>query len=159
MRLACFIIAGLFAHSSLTAEDHFVRNVIEGAIVKAALAEGVSPVVLASICYNESTFQPQRVHLNDGGTNSYGLCQVKLAMARAMKYMGPVKGLLDASTNAVIAAKAMKYHQTRTRGSDETIAAYNAGRVIRKKDGQLVNIKYVQKVQSLHFSFHNLTSM
>ena len=120
---------------------------IESALVKVASNENVDPVILASICYYESKFKPMAIHENDGGSGSYGLCQIKLALAKSLGYKGSVNGLLDPTTNATFAAKALRYHMKKTHGIEELIAAYNAGRVNRR-NGVIRNITYVRNVQS-----------
>jgi soluble lytic murein transglycosylase-like protein len=138
-----------------SAESHFCRSAIEATISEAARAEGVSPALLAGLCYKESAFHPLRVHHNDGSSDSIGLCQIKFAMAQGLGYSGTAKGLLQPNVNARYAAKALRYHQKRTHGNEEMLAAYNAGRVNRK-GGVIRNIRYVRDVQKNAIHFLNL---
>lgn len=153
MKIICLAI--LCFATAVQSEDRFCRSPIEAAIQAAAQAEHISPSVLAGVCYKESRFHPRKVHHDDGSTDSYGLCQIKLELARALGYQGTEKGLLKADVNALFAAKALRYHQGRTHGGEEMIAAYNAGRV-RRKGGVIRNIAYVRAVQANVPSFANL---
>ena len=155
LSLLLLILTSVFYFEVLS-EPHFYRSPIEKAITEAARAEGQNPTILAAICYHESNFHPEKVNKDDGGSGSYGLCQVKMALARSMGYRGSFSGMLHPEVNARIAAKILKYHSKKTRNQEELLAAYNAGRVNRWEDGTIKNIKYVRKVQRLVASFKNM---
>lgn len=92
---------------------------------------GIPAPLLAAVCYTESTHQPHATNLDDNGSSSIGLCQVKLATAKMMGYTGTVEGLYDGKANARLAARYLKYQLDRYPGGEWTdaIAAYNAGSV------------------------------
>jgi soluble lytic murein transglycosylase-like protein len=156
-KLVCWLLLVSYSQFPLaTASDHhYYRNAVEQAIGEAASDENVDPTLLASICWHESHHKPKVINEIDGGTGSYGLCQVKMAMARAMGYKATKEGLLNPYINARIAARILKYHKARTDSIEELLAAYNAGRV-RLKDGEIRNIKYVNCVLRIYQGFQNL---
>lgn len=113
-------------------------------ITIAALANGVAPSTLKAICWVESRHNPNIIHKDDGGSDSYGICQIKLATARFMGFKGKAKDLLDPKVNLHYAAKYLKYQKDRYGDNvRKAISAYNAGRYIK------ANKKYVDKVSSL----------
>lgn len=86
---------------------------------------------------------------NDGGSPSYGACQVKLATARHMGFKGTPSQLMEPRTNAAIAAKYLNYQIKRYGSADKAVSAYNAGRYIRANAG------YVRKVKDAERRFKN----
>lgn len=154
--IGVLLILGLLPVQTIaTADGHFYRTEAERAIGEAAAKEGVDPVLLAGLCWNESRHHPEKINKVDGGSGSYGLCQVKVAMARAMGFKGSRERLLDPYANALIAARILNYHKARTGSVEEQIAAYNAGRV-RFKDGVLRNIGYVHRVMNYAKGFRHM---
>jgi len=158
MKLIGMVLTLIVLASTTSAESHFCRDNIETVIVEAAHAEHIDPRTLAALCYRESNFHPTKIHHQDGATDSYGLCQVKYELAKGLGYHGTAQGLLRPEVNARIAAKALFYHQRRTHGYEEMLAAYNAGRV-RRKAGVIRNIKYVRSVEANMHRFDNLETL
>lgn len=117
-------------------------------IMSAAKSAKVSGAILFAICSHESGLQNKIVH-RDGGSPSYGICQVKLDTAVMFGYQGPAMGLMDPETNAKYAALYLKYQHKRYQNWCRAIAAYNAGRYneSRKLPGYPRNLKYVRRVQ------------
>jgi soluble lytic murein transglycosylase-like protein len=108
-----------------------------------ALPQGL----LSAVCFVESTHNAKAVHLDDGGENSVGLCQLHLSTAKWLGYKGIEKGLYDAKINAYYAAKYLRYQLNRYDGNvTKAIAAYNAGSYRVNAKGQIKNRIYVQKV-------------
>ncbi len=108
------------------------------------LPEGLLP----AICYVESKHVIRAINVDDGGSSSVGVCQLKLATARLMGYTGTVSRLqTDAATNAYYAAKYIRYQLDRYGGdSHKAVSAYNAGTHRVNDLGQTKNRKYVEKV-------------
>lgn len=105
------------------------------------------PGLLKSICFVESSNKPRVIHKDDGAENSIGLCQIHSSTARWLGYSGDDKGLLDPKVNTHYAAKYLKYQIDRYKQDlPSAVAAYNAGRCNRNKNGKIRNIKYVLKV-------------
>lgn len=109
------------------------------ALVVAALLAGVNPDLLSAVCYVESRHDTAAYVHNDGGSPSYGMCQIKLNTARYMGYKGTAAGLMNPDTNALYAAKYLAY-QIGRRGTVGGVCGYNAGNRCR-------NHKYVTKVK------------
>ena len=119
---------------------------------------GVSPALLVAICMTETNLRNVHV-MNDGGSPSYGVCQVKLETAQ---FMGKVfkKKKVQAYTsedmkkvekNLKVAALYVKYQINRYDGDlCKAVAAYNAGsfRESSRYEGRPFNWKYVEKVRS-----------
>lgn len=97
--------------------------------------------LLSAVCYVESKHKVDAMHLDDGNSNSVGICQIKLSTARWLGFKGTEADLKNPKTNIHYAAKYLKY-QLKRYGNDinKAISAYNAGSF--KKS----NHKYVNKV-------------
>lgn len=78
--------------------------------------------ILLALCWNESSFRTKGVTHVDGGTLSYGICQIKLDTAQYMdkvyKHKIPVTAakLEDPKFNAFYAAKFLKFQFNRYDG-------------------------------------------
>jgi soluble lytic murein transglycosylase-like protein len=109
-----------------------------------ALGSGVTPVLaslkqesqahrvpyrlLYGICKQESMLNPRAFNKYDGGTPSRGLCQLKVATARAMGFTGTPRELFNLGVNTHYAAKLLKYQMDRYHGDwIAAVSAYNAG--------------------------------
>lgn len=82
---------------------------------------------------------------NDGGSPSYGLCQVKLATARHMGFKGKPSDLLKPDINADLAAKYLRYQLNRYGSMEKALSAYNAGRYIKANAGYVAKVKKVER--------------
>jgi soluble lytic murein transglycosylase-like protein len=94
---------------------------------------------------------------NDGGTPTYGICQVKYETAQMLGYSGQPSGLMDPKENAKWAANYLRYQQVRYGDWCKAIAAYNAGRYNESTvmPGYPRNLKYVnnvKKISTQHFT-------
>lgn len=100
--------------------------------------------LLSAVCYVESGHKPNAIHLNDGGADSLGMCQIKLTTARQLGYTGTANELqVNYKINIFYAGKYLRYQLKRYKGDQrKAIAAYNAG----SWSGKSINIKYLNKV-------------
>lgn len=123
--------------------------IYETIILAAAKAAKVSGALLLAICTHESNLKNVKVP-NDGGSPTYGICQVKYETAQMMGFDGKPKDLMDPSTNAKYAAAYLKYQKERY-DSDwiKATAAYNAGTYNEssKIPGCPRNLKYIRLVK------------
>lgn len=111
------------------------------ALQQAAQAAVVPFELLRAICTVESNLNPLAINQYDGGSPSYGLCQIKYATAKMVGYRGDPKGLLNVETNTLYAARYLKRAITRYKADWlKAISAYNAGKASQ------YNVKYVNKV-------------
>lgn len=120
-------------------------------LLAAAKAAHVSGALLVAVCMHESGDFTVTLNKKDGGSPSYGICQVKEGTAKMFGFKGPAQKLMDPKTNAKYAAKYLAYQVNRY-GADEwvkLVAAYNAGTYVesKKKKGCPRNLKYIKKVQ------------
>lgn len=100
------------------------------------------PNLLTAICYTESKLTPTAIHHDDGGSDSLGLCQVKLATARWMGFKGTQQNLLLPEVNAYYAGKYLKHQLVRYNGNvTKAVIAYNIGHA-----GNLQSTDYSDKV-------------
>lgn len=97
--------------------------------------------LLSSLCFIESTHNPNAVHKDDGTTNSVGVCQLKLKTAKWLGFKGTEKQLMDPRTNIYYAAKYLKYQIDRYNSVERGIVAYNKGNA-----KNLTHSKYSEKV-------------
>jgi hypothetical protein len=89
-----------------------------------ALPDGL----LSSLCYVESKGNARAISRNDGGSDSIGVCQIKLNTAKLEGYKGTEEGLLNPATNAYFAAKYLARQIKRYKGNyAKAITAYNQG--------------------------------
>ena len=113
----------------------------------AAQLTGVAPTLLLAICSVESSLVNQD-NMDDGGSPSYGICQIKLTTAR--DYMPGVtpEMLREPQVNALIAGQHISWLLERYDGHPcRAISAYNVGHVRFNEGGNYVNYGYVRKVQ------------
>lgn len=111
--------------------------------------EHVPPMLLAGICDVESARHTRVINYNDGGANSYGLCQLQLRTARSVGFKGKASELLKPTVNMTIAAKLIhKLINRYPHKMDCAIAAYNYGSCRLNLSGQIYNRSYVRKVHA-----------
>lgn len=119
-------------------------------ILAAAKAAKVSGELLLAVCMHESNLKNVEVP-HDGGSPTYGICQVKLGTAQMLGFTGNAKGLMVPEINAKWAAIYLKKQKERyDQDWCKAVAAYNAGRYNESKvsPGYPMNLKYVRKVQA-----------
>ena len=108
---------------------------------------GLPPGLLASLCYVESRHKPSAINQYDGNSPSYGICQIKLATAQLVGFVGTEKELMHPKTNVFYAAKYLKRQLTRYNNNvHKAVAAYNSGTYKEIKPGLALNHLYVTKV-------------
>lgn len=96
--------------------------------------------LLSSLCYVESGHNVSALHENDGGTRSHGICQIKLATARSLGFVGTGAELRDPSINIYYAGKLLNYQIKRCGSVQKGVLAYNSGKCTAG------NPRYVKKV-------------
>jgi soluble lytic murein transglycosylase-like protein len=121
----------------------------ETIILMAAKAAKVSGALLLAVCTHESGLNNVYVP-HDGGSPTYGVCQIKYDTAVGVGYKGDPKGLMDPKTNAKFAARYLKFQESRYNGDFvKMAAAYNAGTYneSKKVPGCPRNLAYIKNVQ------------
>lgn len=121
-------------------------------VLAAAKAAKVSGSLLLAICMHETGLKNVIVH-QDGGSPTFGICQVKAETARMLGYEGKPEGLLNPEINAKYAALYLKKQLIRyDNDHKKAIAAYNAGRYNEsiKYPGKPRNLKYLNKVLEIY---------
>ncbi len=120
-------------------------------ILSAATKAKVSGTLLLAICTYETNLTNVTVY-HDGGSPSYGICQVKFETAKMLGFRGRSRDLINPSENAKWAAKYLKFQEERYGTNDwcKLAAAYNAGTFTesKKQVGKPRNLKYVRRVQA-----------
>lgn len=111
----------------------------------AGILAGVDPALLSSVCYVESHHREDAYVAMDGATPSYGICQIKLATARDMGFVGKPDELMNPHTNALYAAKYLRWQYERYGSWDKAISSYNCGRVCNNKAYQAKVAKQFKK--------------
>lgn len=122
-------------------------------LLTTAVLEGVPPNLLLAICEIESGLKPHVTAVKDGGSDSHGLCQIKLSTAEQMGYKGDRKSLYTPEINAKYAAKYLKYQLDRYGNIPHAVAAYNSGTLNLNPKGEIRNLKYVKKVIKTYVSY------
>lgn len=121
----------------------------ETIILLAAKKAAVSGALLLAICTHESGLVNVLVP-HDGGSPTYGICQVKFETAKMIGFTGKAKDLMIPATNAKWAAAYLKFQHKRYDGDwCKTVAAYNSGTYneSKKSPGKPRNLVYVRYVQ------------
>ncbi|NJO48238.1 MAG: lytic transglycosylase domain-containing protein [Leptolyngbyaceae cyanobacterium RM2_2_4] len=118
-------------------------------ILLAAKKAGISGSLLLAICTHESGLKNVLVP-HDGGSPTYGICQVKYDTAKMMGFTGEAKDLMTPEVNTKWAAEYLKYQKSRYDGDwMKSTAAYNSGTYneSKKVPGCPRNLKYIRFVQ------------
>lgn len=106
-----------------------------------ATLANVNPYLMLAVCSAESDFR-NVINKYDGGSPSYGVCQIKYGTAKMMGYKGSAGGLMDPVDNAYYASRYVAYQYRRyNKDLACAISAYNAGRCI--KSNQKTYVKRV----------------
>ena len=115
--------------------------------MSATATYNLPPGLLRAVCYTESHHNVRAIHFDDGSGTSLGTCQVQLESAREMGFDGSEKELMEPYNNVKYAGLYLR-SRLRRNGNDVVlgVASYNAGSVIRKPNGDLINQAYVDKV-------------
>jgi soluble lytic murein transglycosylase-like protein len=119
-------------------------------ILAAAKSVKVPGAILMAICMHETGLKNITVQ-EDGGSPSYGLCQVKSDTAEMLGYEGKPEGLKNAKENIKWAAKYLRYQLDRYDGDMcKAVSAYNAGKYneSKKMPGYPRNLKYIVNVRN-----------
>lgn len=109
---------------------------------------GLPAGLLSSLCYVESGHNIRAINLDDGGSPSLGVCQIKYTTAKQLGYKGtPERLWKDEKANIFYAGKYLR-RQLDSNAYDvsRAVASYNLGHYKRGKDGHAVNSRYVNKV-------------
>ena len=95
---------------------------------EAAKTNGIHVGLLRAVCEIESKHNLKVKKVWDGGSYSYGICQVKLGTARLMGFKGKEQQLIDPKTNINYAGKYLAYQLKRYKGDyKKAIVSYNRG--------------------------------
>lgn len=117
-------------------------------IIAAAKSASIPAYLLAAVCAVESN-HTSTINIHDGGSPSYGACQLKVNTARLYDRKATGAKLLNYAYNADIAARYLRTQLDRYHGNTEcAIAAYNAGTCKFNDRKQIRNRKYVKKVKA-----------
>lgn len=103
---------------------------------------GLPPNVLSSLCFVESSHNIEAIHYDDGGSNSVGVCQIKLTTAQQLGFQGTEEELMDPNNNIFYAAKYLQHQYKRYNYNiEKAVIAYNQGSA-----GNLKQTTYSKKV-------------
>jgi len=92
----------------------------------AGLKHGVNPVLVKSIAYHETGWNPSLV----GGAGELGIMQVLPDTAASVGYNGPDAGLQDAWTGMDVGTAYLAHQLAKYPDTAQAVSAYNAGRPI-----------------------------
>ncbi len=106
-----------------------------------SLQQGLPPGLLSAVCFTETRHVVNAIHLNDGKSHSYGICQIKLVTAQQMGFKGTPRQLMEPKTNILFAAKYLRHQIKRYKNVKKAVIAYNQGHA-----GDLIETAYQNKV-------------
>lgn len=96
--------------------------------ILASTSFNLPPGLLDSLCYVESKYNVNAVHLDDGGDrDSLGICQVQLRSAYDVGFRGTAEELMEPKTNIIVAAAILKTQIKRYNSVRRGVIAYNIG--------------------------------
>jgi hypothetical protein len=108
-------------------------------------------LLVLAVCAVESGGNSSAINIHDGGSPSYGDCQIKYSTAKELGYGGHISDLwLDRETNRRYARLYLEKQYKRYGTLEKAAAAYNTGSL---KDGKIRNTRYVRKVMA---EYHRL---
>lgn len=100
------------------------------------------PGLLASLCFVESKYDINAIHHDDGGSDSLGVCQIKLETAKWIGFHGTKEELMQPVNNIGFAAGYLRIQLHRYHGDvTKAVIAYNKGNAKR-----LTTTSYQRKV-------------
>lgn len=95
----------------------------------------------------ESGHVVSSIHIDDGGSDSLGVCQIKVATANTLGFSGSKRDLINPRHNIFYAGKYLRRQLNRYGGDvSKAVAAYNSGTYRPRSDGKPKNFKYVNRV-------------
>lgn len=113
--------------------------------LSATMQFNLPPALLDSLCFVESKHEVTAIHHDDGGSDSLGVCQVKLETARWLGFQGTEQQLMNPKVNAYYAAKYLSRNLKRYNGQvEKSVIAYNRGSA-----KNLRHTQYSQKVLTI----------
>jgi soluble lytic murein transglycosylase-like protein len=103
--------------------------------------------LLSALCYVESNHKINVSKVENDGSNSLGVCEIKLGTARMMGFLGTEKRLMQPKNNIKYAAKYLNYQIHRYHGDIyKAIGAYNSGTYHQNRKHQAKNKIYIERV-------------
>jgi len=103
-------------------------NTLTALFIATSAHFNLPPGLLSSLCYVESTHNPQAIHYADGSTNSYGVCQIKYETAQWLGFEGTEEELMQPANNIYYAGAYLAYQRQRYHGAiNKAVIAYNRG--------------------------------
>jgi soluble lytic murein transglycosylase-like protein len=101
---------------------------LNGLYREIAKNNNINANLLKAVCEIESKHNLKVKKVWDGGSYSYGICQVKLGTARFLGFKGKEAELIEPKTNIDYAAKYLAYQLKRYKGDyKKAIVSYNRG--------------------------------
>jgi soluble lytic murein transglycosylase-like protein len=122
---------------------------IKTIITHAANQNNINPKLLYAVCQLESGLNAVAVNQDDGGSPSYGLCQIKLETARIYNSKLTIRKLFDPEINANYAAKHLQTLLKRYHNEEYAVCSYNLGYLKLNYEGKPWNRGYYKKVSIL----------
>ena len=141
MKYVCLTLLVLSASSPAVAVSQDTLDAIATAEVEQKIPHGL----LRALCMSESSLNPGAINKYDGGSASYGLCQIKVSTLHIKGIFGTVsytsRDLMNPWINAYLSSKYLKHQLKRYNGSvRKALSAYKSGHYTPK------NKKYVDRV-------------
>lgn len=110
------------------ATSSFKENKLQTIYKTSATNNKINTDILKAVCEIESNHNLKLKKVWDGGSYSYGICQVKLGTARFMGFKGKESELMKPEVNVEYAAKYLAYQLKRYNNDyKKAIVAYNRG--------------------------------
>lgn len=107
--------------------------------------------LLSSLCFIETNHEISLINNNDGGSDSYGICQIKLETAQWMGFKGTKEQLMEPRINIYYAGKYLARNIKRYDGHvEKAVIAYNQGHA-----GKALRTNYSTKVFNQWRIAHN----
>lgn len=111
-----------------TATSSYNDNTLNGMFKDAAKETNIPVNLLRAVCHVESKHNVKIKRVWDGGSYSYGICQIKLGTAKMMGFSGKETELIQVRTNIRYAARYLAHQLKRYNNNyEKAIVSYNRG--------------------------------
>ncbi len=103
-------------------------NILAAIFAATSIQLNLPPGLLSSLCYVETRHNVSLIHYQDGKTNSYGICQIKLESAEFLGFEGNEEELMEPATNIYYAGLYLQHQLIRYNNDiPKAVIAYNRG--------------------------------
>jgi soluble lytic murein transglycosylase-like protein len=102
-------------------------NILTALFIATTIQLNLPKDLLHSLCFIETKHNVKAIAYNDGVSNSYGICQIKLETAKELGFKGDYKKLMLPENNIYYAGLYLQKQINRYNSVQRGVIAYNRG--------------------------------